>query len=215
MQAHQNAVYSLAVRLLANETEAQDIAQEVFLRAFQHFTELKDSPTALAWLRTVARNLCINHLSRYRFRWRFFSELSADGENETSPDDWPANAPTQNEAEAIDQRQVLQRALAQLPQAQRVALVLFHFENMNYADIAAQLGISLSKVKMDIFRGRIALRRRLRHDPDNGLSLSEDRRRIPSVRACGRMQVSGGRKWRPAWPLRIAWCPNNLVPAKA
>jgi RNA polymerase sigma-70 factor, ECF subfamily len=208
MRAHQNAVFSLAVRLLNNETEAQDIAQEVFLRAFQHFTELADSPGALAWLRTVARNLCINHLSRYRFRWRFFSELSSDGENESTPDHWAASTPPQNESEAKDERQVLQQALAQLPQAQRVALVLFHFEDMNYAEIAAQLGISLSKVKMDIFRGRIALRRRLKHDLDEGLTMSRNQVRLPNNRATVPMPALSSKKWAPRWALRMAWNPS-------
>jgi RNA polymerase sigma-70 factor, ECF subfamily len=210
MQTHQNTVFSLAMRFLNNEAEAQDIAQEVFLRAFRHFSELVASPSASAWLRTVARNLCLNHLSRYRFRWRFFSELSTDGEAESSPDNWASEAPARNDAEVSDERQVLQHALAQLPRAQRTALVLFHFENLNYTEIAAHLGISLSKVKMDIFRGRIALRNRLRRHPDEGLSLSSDRspsqNRRPVAAAAA---VAGGQRWRPVWGSPLKWCPSH------
>lgn len=208
MRTHQNAVFSLAMRLLNNEAEAQDIAQEVFLKAYQHYSELETSPNALAWLRTVARNLCINHLNRYRFRWRFFSELSVDGETESTPDHWAAATPPQNESEANDQRQILQRALSQLPQAQRVALVLFHFENLNYAEIAAQLRISLSKVKMDIFRGRIALRNRLRNDPEEGLSLSESHLRSKSCRNNAAV-LSRQKGWASTWITAPKWCPNH------
>src|SRR5881396_587059 len=75
MKAYQNMVFSTAVRLLGNQAEAEDVSQEVFLKAYERYDELKDSPTVGGWLKTVTRNLCLNHLSRYRARWRFFSEM--------------------------------------------------------------------------------------------------------------------------------------------
>ena len=164
MRAYQNMVFSTAVRLLGNETDAQDVAQEVFLRAYERFEELRHSPTVGGWLKTVTRNLCLNHLTRYRARWRFFSEMfSGDaGEEDDRPYDIPAPETASSEANEADQRRLLEAALARLPAAQRVPLVLFHFENLAYEDIARQLKISLAKVKTDIFRGREALRRRLK-----------------------------------------------------
>ena len=58
-------VFATAVRLLGNPTEAEDIAQTVFMRAFQRFGEIGSSATAAGWLKTVTRNTCLNHLSRY------------------------------------------------------------------------------------------------------------------------------------------------------
>jgi RNA polymerase sigma-70 factor, ECF subfamily len=207
VSAHQNAVYSLAVRLLGSETEAQDIAQEVFLRAYQHFNEIVNSPSLGGWLRTVTRNLCLNHLSRYRFRWRFFSELTNEDESESSPENWASSSTPEADPDVADRRQMVQRALQQLPQAQRVALVLYHYENMNYSEIATRLGISLSKVKMDIFRGRIALRRQLRNDPDEGLLLSENRKRraFPAQSAIAAQAASRGR-WAPSFGMPLDWC---------
>ena len=75
MRAYQNMVFTTAVRLLGNPVEAEDVSQEVFLKAFERFGELRQSPTVGGWLKTVTRNLCLNHLSRYRARWRFFSEM--------------------------------------------------------------------------------------------------------------------------------------------
>ena len=66
------------------------------------------------------------------------------------------------ELEESDYRQLLEKALQKLPSSQRVPLVLYHFENLRYEEIAAKLRISLSKVKTDIFRGREALRRKLK-----------------------------------------------------
>src|SRR3989442_13704435 len=75
MRAYQNMVFTTAVRLLGSETEAEDVSQEVFLKAYERYAELKDSPTVGGWLKTVARNLSVNHLSRYRAPWRFFSQM--------------------------------------------------------------------------------------------------------------------------------------------
>ncbi len=161
MRAYQNMVFSTAVRLLGNEAEAEDISQEVFLKAYERFGEISQSPTAGGWLKTVTRNLCLNHLSRYRARWRFFSEMfSAEGDDDTTFD-IPAPETTSHQANEADQRRLLEQALQKLPSAQRVPLVLFHFESLGYEEIAAKLRISLAKVKTDIFRGREALRRKL------------------------------------------------------
>src|SRR5262245_5072884 len=80
MRNYQNMVYSTAARLLGNEAEAADISQEAFLKAFGHFAELRSNPRAGGWLKKVTTNLCLNHLSRHRSRWRLFSEMFSPGE---------------------------------------------------------------------------------------------------------------------------------------
>src|SRR2546427_5842215 len=91
MKAYQNLVFTTAVRLLGNEAEAEDVSQEVFLKAYERYAELKDSPTVGGWLKTVTRNLCLNHLSRYRARWRFFSEMASDrDDHDAVPPEWAA-----------------------------------------------------------------------------------------------------------------------------
>src|SRR6516162_3033882 len=88
MRNYQNMVFSTAMRLLANPAEAEDVSQEVFLRAYERFAQLRESPTAPGWLKTVATNLSLNHLSRYRSRWSFFSEMFGGGaeEDEREPE---------------------------------------------------------------------------------------------------------------------------------
>ena len=160
VRRYQDMVFATAVRLLGNPADAEDVAQTVFLRAFQRFDTIGPSPGAAGWLKTVTTNACLNHLSRYRARWRFFSELGkadyAHAATLVSDDSSPAVA-----MERADQREDLERALRLLPDHQRVPLVLFHFENASYQDIATALGVSLGKVKTDIHRGRETLKRYL------------------------------------------------------
>lgn len=161
MRAYQNMVFSTAARLLGNDAEAQDIAQEVFLKAYERFADLAQSPTVGGWLKTVTTNLCLNHLTRYRARWRFFSEMLSRDDDEDATLELPAPDAISEKLDEADYRRLLEQALQKLPAAQRVPLVLFHFENLTYDEIAAKLEISLSKVKTDIFRGREALRKKL------------------------------------------------------
>jgi RNA polymerase sigma-70 factor, ECF subfamily len=161
MMNYQDRVYSTALRLLGNETDAQDIAQTVFLKAYEAFESLAPSPSAGGWLKTVTRNLCLNHLTRYRNRWRFFSDLRGEDDAPDFVDTVAAPEKSMTEFDEAERRHLLERALGRLPETQRVPLVLYHFDDLAYEEIAERLGSSLSKVKTDIHRGRLALRKYL------------------------------------------------------
>lgn len=140
-------VYATALRLLGNPAEAEDVAQTVFLKAFERFGDLEGNPSAPGWLKTVATHECLNHLARYRKRWSFFSEAPEH------PGPWtPSDPGPQGDFQALEQ------ALRNLPASQRVPIVLFHFDDLTYQQIADRLHVSISKVKTDIHRGRAALR---------------------------------------------------------
>jgi RNA polymerase sigma-70 factor (ECF subfamily) len=165
MHAYQDMVFSTAARLSGSDSQAEDIAQEVFLKAYENFDQLRGSPTAGGWLKTVATRLTLNHLSRYRRRWRFFSELRRDTDEDdpelefATPDLTPDAMIADIDA---DQRHgLIEQALRELPEHQRVPLVLYHFEEMPYQEIANQLQVSLPKVKTDIQRARAALAKKL------------------------------------------------------
>ena len=161
VREYQDMVFATAVRLLGRDSDAEDVAQTVFMRAFERFGELSGSPAAAGWLKTVTKNLCLNHLSRYRARWQFFSELDREGEAHTLESRLARFASTPDEMERVERQERLERALRRLPDHQRVPLVLFHFEEMSYQAIADALGISLGKVKTDIHRGRDVLKQEL------------------------------------------------------
>src|SRR5262245_33810654 len=132
VRRYQDMVFATAVRLLGRPADAEDVAQTVFLRAFQRFESLRDSPSVAGWLKTVTTNACLNHLSRYRSRWRLFSELSPVNDDpkhgettlfEERIED--RSRPDQAFIEAAE-REALEDALRSLPDHQRVPLVLFH-----------------------------------------------------------------------------------------
>jgi len=159
VREYQHMVFATAVRLLGNAAEAEDVAQTVFLRAFERFETIGRSATAAGWLKAVATNLALNHLSRYRARWQFFSEMERPGDEAGGRAE--ALATTDSplaELERADRAERVERALQALPDHQRVPLVLFHFDGMSYEAIASALGVSVGKVKTDIHRGRARLR---------------------------------------------------------
>jgi RNA polymerase sigma-70 factor, ECF subfamily len=177
MRAYQDMVFSTAVRLTANPAQAEDISQEVFLRAYEGFDNLRSSPKVGGWLKTVATNLTLNHLTRHRKRWRLFSEVFSDD----SRDEELESAATVfdnvlGELEADERRARVEQALERLPDHQRIPLVLYHYEEMPYQDIADRLGISLAKVKTDILRGRVAMAGLLAQS-----GLGDERPRYPSA----------------------------------
>jgi RNA polymerase sigma-70 factor (ECF subfamily) len=171
VREYQDMVFAVAVRLLGNPSEAEDVAQTVFLRAFERFDELEASPARAGWLKTVATNLCLTHLTRYRARWQLFSEMHASRPAgapafETtlvapSDDANPWSAGSADPGRRAEQHEDLEEALRRLPDHQRVPLVLFHFEDRSYLDIATMLGVSVAKVKSDIYRGRERLKQTL------------------------------------------------------
>jgi RNA polymerase sigma-70 factor (ECF subfamily) len=161
MKNYQDMVYGTAMRMLGNPTDAEDIAQTVFLKAYEAFGSLAQSQSAGGWLKTVTTNLCLNHLTRYRNRWRFFSDMKTEEDGPEFADTVAAPETLERGLAEADHRQLLETALHKLPHAQRVPLVMFHFDDLPYEEIADKLGVSLSKVKTDIHRGRLALKRYL------------------------------------------------------
>ena len=160
VRRYQDMVFGIAVRLLGDESEAEDVSQTVFLKAFERFDQLRESPKVGGWLRTVTMNLCLKHLSRYRARWWLFSQWRPreGGTRWSYEDQLVARSSPDADLERADEQARLEQGIRRLPRHQRVPLVLFHFEDKSYGEIAELLGVSLAKIKNDIHRGRQALR---------------------------------------------------------
>ena len=135
---------------------AQDLAQESFLKL--HRSALQTLPAAEArfWLYRVARNLAINEVRQGQTRYRLLDRVIEVLR--------PRTRNPEEEYERQEQQQLVIEMLMGLPEDQRVALMLREQEHLSYREIAQVLNISESKVKVDIFRARTALRDRwVRH----------------------------------------------------
>jgi RNA polymerase sigma-70 factor (ECF subfamily) len=158
MRAYQDMVFTTAARLIGDDRQAEDIAQEVFLKAYENFDQLRTSSSAGGWLKTVSRNLSLNHIFRYRRRWRMFSDMRREDSEEDEPEvEFAVPDDVIAGVDAGVRHGLVEDALQHLPERQRLPLVLYHFEELSYEEIAERLGVSLAKVKTDIFRARAAL----------------------------------------------------------
>src|SRR5436309_14252112 len=117
--AYQDMVFATAVRLVGRAADAEDIAQTTFLKAWERFHELDNNPAAGGWLKTVATNLSLNHISRYQSRWRLFSELSPDRGDAVDAAPFEARIAADDETDApllrADELARIEQALRALP----------------------------------------------------------------------------------------------------
>jgi len=160
VERHQNAVVGTVAKMLGNPADAEDIAQQVFLRIWRHAAQYRPEAKFTTYLFTIARNLVFNE-SRRRSRRR---EVSADEREENAHLQVAVDESTQPDAEVLraELQQAVDAAIAGLPEAQRMAVVLRRYEQMPYEEIAVVLELSLPAVKSLLFRARTTLRSALR-----------------------------------------------------
>ena len=159
VERHQNAVVGTVAKMLGNASEAQDIAQQVFLRVWRHAKRYRPDAKFTTYLFTITRNLVFNESRRKKRR----NEVSADEREENSHVLIPADPNRQPDSELLQEelRQAVDKAIASLPEPQRMAVVLRRYEQMPYEEIARVLDVSVSAVKSLLFRARTALREAL------------------------------------------------------
>jgi RNA polymerase sigma-70 factor (ECF subfamily) len=147
---HAPAIVRLARRILGNAADAEDVAQEAMLRVWTHAPRWQPLAAFKTWLTRVVVNLCLDR--KRRAPW---VELEAAGEIADS-------APVASELAETDERErLLQRAIAELPDRQRTAIVLTYSEGMSNAQVANILDTSVSAVETLLVRGKQNLRRAL------------------------------------------------------
>ena len=161
---HRQGVLNLLFRTLPDATEAEDLAQHVFVQVFKSAHRYRASAKFRTWLLTIARNLCLNEIRRR-------SRHPAESLDQKHPDydDQPLrqfeDSKTDSPPDQMLETELVQKiaeAVSDLPENQRTAIVLFREEEMAYEDIAEVLGCSLSATKSLIHRARETLKQRLK-----------------------------------------------------
>ena len=150
MRQYRHSIVNFCYRLLGNAGEADDVAQETFVRCYQARHRLRPGAKLSTWLFTIARNLS---LDRLRYRKRHPTEpLETAPEPVTISDD-------------VSNREIgmaIATAIAQLPEDQRTALVLAEYHGLSYAEIAEIMKCSGKSVEARLYRAKQTLRAQLR-----------------------------------------------------
>jgi RNA polymerase sigma-70 factor (ECF subfamily) len=157
VRRYQTSVFNVCYRLLGERREAEDLAQEAFIRAYQRLHTFDADRPFGPWVRRVAANLCFNHLRR----------LAPQGVPLSEEHDVPMGAPWRHpEAarERVERGEGLRAAILSLPPHYRAVIELRHYQEMSYSEISEVLAIPLSDVKSHLFRARKMLARRLEPD---------------------------------------------------
>jgi RNA polymerase sigma-70 factor, ECF subfamily len=152
VMTHAQYVYNLALRVVRNPPEAEDLSQEAFLRAWKSLPSFRQEAQFSTWLYRIVTNLCLNRLPRLKL------ELQ-DITLEEGALDLPNHR--QNIEMGLLSKEMkvhLLEAIDDLPQGYRLLITLRHLQNMSYTDIAQVTGMPLGTVKTGIFRARAMLR---------------------------------------------------------
>ena len=163
MARHAQPVFQFLCRMLRNEDDANDLAQETFVRIYQHRASFKSGARFTTWMYTIAANLARNH---HRWLGRHPS-VSLDAENETTGQSLaevlPASSPAPDRAALATERTAAVRAAVQrLPTDMREVIILCEWEDLSSAEAAAILGTTPKAVDNRLYRARNLLRERLR-----------------------------------------------------
>ena len=159
IERHQALVAGTAARMLGSNSDVEDIAQQVFIRVWKSARRYVPRAKFTTWLLKITRNLVFNELRRAKRRAQV--PLQSDpGAEEIPLKDETNPAPDASLLEDELQR-AIEEAIMQLPESQRMALVLRRYEQLSYEEIAEVLDLSVPAVKSVLFRARTELRSRL------------------------------------------------------
>jgi len=147
----QNRIYNLCRRMLGNAHDAEDAAQDVFLKAYQALSRFEPGASLYTWLYRIAVNTCID----YKRKPFLESLFTRSDEGEEIMIDPPSGLPSPERlAESKQMEQILQKSLRKLSQKLRTAIILKEIEGLSYEEIAEVLDISMGTVKSRIARAR-------------------------------------------------------------
>lgn len=152
VRAFQTRIYRLAWRMVWDEHEARDMAQEVFLRLFRAFDRYDPARPFGPWFHRLAVNVCLNKMKKFRAMRHPSIDANAGADPACPTPD------SGEQAQAGEMKTRLRRAIRQLPDTYRVAVSLRHLDGMSYEDMAEILDLPLGTVKNRLFRGREKLK---------------------------------------------------------
>jgi RNA polymerase sigma-70 factor (ECF subfamily) len=154
IRRHQDRVFDLGYRMLGDRQEAEDLSQEIFVAVHRGLKTFRGDSKLSTWIFRVAKNHCLNRLVYLRRHGAGRTQGLDEGPEPTVD---PAAARPDRQLERRERRAILERALAELDEAQRMIVVLRDIEGLDYEEIAGVLDEPLGTVKSRLHRARAAL----------------------------------------------------------
>jgi len=173
VEKYKQPVLNLVVRTLRDASEAEDLAQTVFLQVYKSAARYQSTAKFTTWLFTIARNLCLNEIRR-RSRHPAESLDVPHPEHDDQPLRQFEDTKNASPPDKLLQRELeakIEQALGELPENQRTAILLCRQDELSYEEIAEVLGCSLSATKSLIHRGRETLKQKLKPYLQSGVWL--------------------------------------------
>lgn len=158
---YKDGIYNYIWRMISNREDAEDLTQEVFVRAFVAIKSFRRESKLRTWLYKIATNLCVDKYRRAGLERQVVIPLERGQDDDGTPK--PFDAPDNtHDPQRIYERMALQaevqKALSRLPEKLRAAIVLYDLEGMSYQEIAGAVGCPVGTVKSRIFNARMRLR---------------------------------------------------------
>jgi len=160
VEKHQHAVVGTISKMTNHSPDSEDIAQQVFVRLWKSAKRYKPTAKFTTFLFTITRNLVFNATRQKSRRKEHSFEEQEDEWHRAVADPTSSSRPDQSLAN-LELREVIDQAIASLPEKQRLAVILRRHEEMSYEEIAATLDLSVSALKSQLFRARTTLREAL------------------------------------------------------
>ncbi len=160
VQAYQKPVYNLAYRMLGDSAEAEEAAQEAFLRAYTQLSTYQPGRKFSSWMLSIASHYCIDLLRRRRLTWLSIEDEEAPEESLVTPELGPEETMLQKE-----QEKAVRKMLSTLPPDYRLPVVLRYWNDLSYEEIAQATHSTVSAVKSRLFRARAMLAERAAQFP--------------------------------------------------
>jgi RNA polymerase sigma-70 factor (ECF subfamily) len=161
VKKYQQSIFNVIYRHVGNNDDAEDIAQEVFIKVWRHAKSFKGKSKFSTWLYRIVVNQCHDHRHKSKHMAESLDDLM---QKEVIPE----ALKYERNVELEGKTEIIRKTVEELPERQRIALILSQFEEKSYREIAQIMGTSLPSVESLIFRAKVALKKKLLPLKKNG-----------------------------------------------
>jgi RNA polymerase sigma factor (sigma-70 family) len=142
---YQDVVFSIALKVLKNREDAEEMAQETFIKAYRSMASFRGRSKFSTWLFSIAYNTCITSVRKKKIRTKSIDDVQVNDEEEN----WDKSGLSEEE-----RSKMLEMALKRLPEEEYTMILLFYYEDLGIEDVSKVMGLTESNVKVRLFRAR-------------------------------------------------------------